>query len=239
MEYGLQLYSVRDAMPKNVEETLAKVAGMGYKYVEFAGFFDTSAIKIKEILEKYTLIVIGTHTGTEEIYKYFDDTIAFQTAIGNLNVIIPGADLSNQRKIDDFVEFANKYQPLLESKGLRLGYHNHSFEFEKNADGSEIYKQLIERTNLLLELDIYWAFNAGQNPVALMERLAPRIFAIHIKDGLMGGEGKPLGQGKAPVRECFEKAREMGFTLIVESETLKPDGLSEAKICIDYLKGLE
>ena len=62
---------------------------------------------------------------------------------------------------------------------------------------------------------------------------------IHIKDGLANREGKPLGLGTAPVAAVYKKAVEMGIPMVVESETLQPDGLTEAKICIDYLKSQE
>lgn len=68
-----------------------------------------------------------------------------------------------------------------------------------------------------------------------MERLKNRIRVIHIKDGFIGGEGKPLGYGEAPVAEVYAKAAEMGVLMVVESESLKPDGLTEARQCIEFL----
>ena len=72
-----------------------------------------------------------------------------------------------------------------------------------------------------------------------MERLKDRVRVIHVKDGFKGGEGKPLGMGEAPVRQVYAKAAEMGVLMVVESESLKPDGMTEAKICYDWLKAQE
>ncbi len=237
--YGLQLYSIRDVTPNDMAGALRKVAAMGYSFVEPAGFFGIPAEEFRGMLRDNGLGITGTHTHWPEIRDRFEETCAYHRAIGNNMLIVPGHDLSDRAKIDAFVEEVNNLQPKLAEQGFRLGYHNHSHEFQPNPDGSVIYEELAARTRLLLEVDTFWAWNAGQDPVALLDRLGYRVPVIHIKDGLAGGEGKPLGQGDAPVRAVFEKARAMGIPMVVESETLVPDGLTEASVCIEYLKGLE
>ena len=240
MEYGLQMYSVRDITATDLEGALKQVAEMGYKFVEFAGFFGHSAEDVKSWLDKYGLRVSGTHTGMKELDDDFEGTVAYHKIIGNKNIIIPGHDLSDQAKLDEFIEKANRYQPMLKEHGISLGYHNHSHEFLPNKDGSQIEDQLIYRTNLDIEIDTFWFYNATQvSAVAMMERIKDRLKVIHIKDGFIGGKGVPLGMGSAPVREVYDKAIEMGIPMVVESESLTPDGMTEAKICIEYLKAQE
>ena len=120
-----------------------------------------------------------------------------------------------------------------------MGYHNHAHEFKLNEDGSHIYNQLVERTALELEIDTYWAFVGKQNPTEMMERLKDRVHIIHIKDGSADGHGTPLGMGEVPVAAVYAKARELGIQMVVESETCKPSGMEEARICIEYLHTLE
>lgn len=239
MEYGLQLFSVRDITKDDLDGALRQVAEMGYKNVEFAGFFGYSAEEVKAMLDKYGLKVSGTHTGWQEVAEHFEETVAYHKTIGNKNIIVPGCDLSSQEKLDAFIEMANEFQPKLAAEGINFGYHNHAHEFRPNEDGSMIHDQLVYRTNLDLEIDTYWAYVGMKNPVALMERLKDRLKVIHIKDGFEDGKGKPLGMGTAPVADVYAKAVEMGIPMVVESETLTPDGVTEAKICIDYLKSLE
>lgn len=239
MEYGIQLYSIRDDMQKDMRGSLKKIAALGYKMVEFAGFFDHSAEEVAAMLKENGLTVSGTHTGLAAITQDFDGTVAYHKAIGNRNIIIPGHDLSTKEKIDEFISLVNEYQPKLEAKGITLGFHNHSGEFLPNADGSVSYDEIVSRTTLSLEIDTYWAYVAGQDPIALMEKLKDRLHFIHIKDGLQNGEGLPLGQGTAPVKAVYEKATALHVPMVVESETQKPDGFTEAKICIAYLKSLE
>lgn len=240
MEYGLQMYSVRDITNTDLEGALREVAKMGYKCVEFAGFFGHTAQEVKGWLDKYGLRVSGTHTGLRELDADFEGTVNYHKALGNDHIIIPGHDLSDQSKLDDFVERVNRYQPMLAKEGIKLGYHNHSHEFIPNADGSMIHEQIVWRTNLNIEIDTFWYFKATHKSASgILKRLKDRISVIHIKDGLASGEGKPLGMGEAPVREIYDLAKEMGLLMVVESESLTPDGLTEAKICIDYLKAQE
>ena len=188
---------------------------------------------------KYNLTVSGTHTGWQEIAERFEETVAYHKAIGNRNIIIPGADLSDQVKLDAFVEMVNTFQPRLADEGIRLGYHNHSHEFKPNPDGSMIHDQLVYRTKIDIEIDTFWAFAAGVDPLKLMERLKDRLRVIHIKDGFRDGRGMPLGRGEAPVADVYRKALEMGVPMVVESETLAPSGMDEARVCIEYLKAQE
>ena len=239
MEYGIQMYSVRDLTEKNMDEALRQVSELGYKNVEFAGFFGIPAEEIKAMLEKYGLKVSGTHTGWREIADHFEETVAYHKAIGNKNIIIPGGDFSDQTKLDALIDMINEFQPKLAAEGITLGFHNHHREFLPNKDGSNIEDQLIYRTNVMLEIDTYWAYVGMKNPVALLERLKDRVKVIHVKDGDADGNGTPLGMGTAPVADVYAKAIEMGLPMVVESETCNPDGMTEAKICIEYLKSLE
>jgi len=239
MEYGIQMYSVRDLTGKNMDEALRQVSELGYKFVEFAGFFGIPAEEIKAMLDKYGLKVSGTHTGWKEIAEHFEETVAYHKAIGNKNIIIPGGDFSDQKKLDALIDMINEFQPKLAAEGITLGYHNHHREFLPNKDGSNIEDQLIYRTNVMLEIDTYWAYVGMKNPIALLERLGDRVKVIHIKDGDADGNGTPLGMGTAPVADVYAKAIEMGLPMVVESETCNPDGMTEAKICIEYLKSLE
>ena len=241
MQYGLQLYSARDAAGQNYEAMLKAVAEMGYGLVESAGFYGHSAEEVKTMLEKYGLTLVSTHTGWGEVVDHLDETIAYHKAVGCRDLVIPGAPLGTKEEVDFAVETINRIQPILADYGIRLHYHNHSGEFLKNRDGIVAEYELIRRTNILLEIDTFWAYHAGIDPVSLMEDYKDRITLIHLKDGISEegrAIGKSLGLGKAPVLAVREKAIELGITVIVESEGLDPSGLEESKRCIDFLKTL-
>jgi len=239
MEYGIQMYSLRDITDKDMDKALKSVAEMGYKFVEFAGFFGHPAEEIKAMLDNYGLYCSSTHTGWGEVANNFEETVKYHKTIGNKNIIVPGADLSNREKIDAFVEMVNKFQPMLADEGIDFHYHNHSHEFLPNADGSMIHEELEKRTNILFQIDTYWAFAAKLDPVATITRLKDRIRLIHLKDGDGGHKGYSLGMGAAPVAAVRDCAIDLGFKMVVESEGLDPTGIEEVQRCITYLKGLD
>jgi len=239
MEYGLQLYSIRDIGEKSFEETLKVASELGYSFVETAGFGGHSAEEVKNLINKYGLKISGTHSSYTDLLENYEETIAFHKAIGNKNYIIPGHHMTCQADIDAFVENVNILCDKMAEEGITLGYHNHDWEFIPNADGTVVYEQLFCRTKLKLEVDTYWAFVGMKNPVMLLERLKDRLFFIHIKDGHPNKEGTPLGMGDAPVADVYKWAKAHNIPMVVESETCTPDGPTEAKICIEYLHSLE
>ena len=240
MNYGLQLYSVRDSLKQDYYATLKAVAALGYSAVETIRLENVTAQQVRAWCDELGLTVCGTHTGANALLPdNLEKTAAEHQALGCSLLIIPSHDLSTAEKIEEFAALVNRVQPILAQKGITLAFHNHTVEFSPNADGQIPFEELLSRTDLRIELDICLAYQGGQDPVALMERLGSRMCAIHLKDGDAQDHGYPLGMGTAPVKACWEKAREMQVPIVVESESLNPDGLTEARICMAYLKTLE
>ena len=252
-EYGLQMYSVRDITKDSMRMALEKVAAMGYHYVEFAGFFDYTAEQIKLWLDTFGLECSGTHTGLGALTpENIDATIAYHQAIGCKNLIVPGADWSTEEKMNENIAALNAAQKKLAAAGIRLGYHNHSGEFFPSAYGKVIEEEVIKNTEIELEIDTFWAYNAKQNVVELLERLKDRITVVHLKDGTpapnvendqahchAGAVGLSVGSGTAPVCAVREWANKNGVLMVVESEGLNPTGLEEVERCITFLKTLD
>lgn len=239
MQYGLQMYSVRDITKDDLAGAIKKVAKIGYKRIEFAGFFGNSAEAVVNMLKENDVFISGTHTPITELLDDYEGTVAFHKAIGNKHFIIPGHDLSTKEKLDQFIDDVNELQPKLAAEGITLSYHNHDHEFKPNLDGIVIYPEIINRTKIGVELDTFWAYAGGQDPLKMMDELKDRLHFIHIKDGYADRRGEPLGRGTAPVKDVYKKAVQMGIPMVVESETLTPDGLTEAQICFDFLKAQE
>ena len=239
MEYGVQLYSCRDFMKEDMAYALKRVAEIGYKYVEFAGFFGHSAKEVKAMLDANGLKVSATHSSLDELEADFEGTVRYHKTIGNTNYIIPGTATDTAEEVDRAIERLNKFQPMLAAEGITLAYHNHDREFRPNRDGVIAHEEMERRTNIDFQIDTYWSYVAGRDSVETITRLKDRVKVIHIKDGLADGEGFPLGLGTAPVADIYARAKELGMFMVVESETLNPDGLTEIDICFKYLKELE
>ena len=248
MKYGLQLYSVRDLAEVNYEAALRAVAEMGYDMVEPAGFFNNSAEDVAAMLKHYGLTVCSTHTGVKYLAPdVLKDTIAYHKTIGCQNLIIPSAKNNTAEEVTALVELINRVQPILAEEGIQLHYHNHSREFRPNLDGQIVEEELVARTNVKLQIDTFWAFNAGLRAVDAMEKYKDRLDFIHLKDGIPQDwsnpeslpVGKSVGSGEAPVLEVRKKAIEMGVQIVIESEGLDPTGPEEAKRCIDFLRAVD
>ena len=253
VEYGLQMYSLRDVTQEDLKGSLKLVADMGYKYIEFAGFFGHAAEDVKAWLDEFGLVCSGTHTGAAPIAEdKIEETIAYHKTIGCNNLIIPGMDWSTEEKMEENIALMNAAQKKLAENGIVLGYHNHSREFLLTSYGKIIEDEIIRRTSVELEIDTFWAFNAGLDPVAYCESLKDRIRVIHLKDGIPSKEenrnmehvhdgvvGKSVGEGEAPVNAVREWAMKNNVLMVVESEGCDPTGPEEVRRCIDYLKALD
>lgn len=253
-EYGIQMYSVRDLTEKSLKEALEKVAKLGYKYIEFAGFFGNSAEDVKSWLDENGLKCSGTHTGLHALTpETIDETIAYHKTIGCDMVIVPGCDWTSPEKRDAVLAQLKYAEEKLAENGLKLGYHNHSREFFPTPDGNIIFEdEILEKTDLTVEIDTFWLFNAGKNVIEYLDSIKDRIGVIHLKDGIPSADedktwdgvhnnvqGKSVGSGKAPVNLVREWAIKNNILMVIESEGLNPTGIEEVGRCIEYLRTLD
>ena len=178
--YGLQLYSIRDITGNDLKGSLKKVAELGYKKMEFAGFFGNSAESVKNWLDEYHLTVSGTHTGLSALDNDFEETVKYHKTIGCYDLIVPSAPIATKVEVDTLVNKMNKYDELLKKEGIRLHYHNHHREFMPNNDGIVANEELLNRTNILFEIDTYWAYVAKINPIEVLDRYGKRVKFIHL-----------------------------------------------------------
>lgn len=240
MNYGIQLYSLRDTSKDDFFGALRTVASLGYASVEPAGFFGHRAEEVAARLAENNLAITSTHTGWQELTPdRLAETIRYHKTIGNPRIIIPGADLSTPEKLDAFIAFVNDVAPKLAAEGIILGYHNHAREFQPNEWGILTHTALEEGTDIEFEIDTYWAYVAGLDPVETITRLRDRVCLIHLKDGDASGHGCALGEGTAPVAAVRKAAIALGMGMVVESEGCQPTGAEEVARCMTYLRKLD
>lgn len=129
--------------------------------------------------------------------------MAYLKTIGCKRFIMPSIAFGNKEELDHSIELINEYAPRLAAEGMEMMYHNHSSEFYYNADGQIPEVEIINRTDIKLQIDVYWIYRAGVNPIYFLEQFKDRIGAVHLKDGTME-HGTPLGQGTAPIAEVVK-----------------------------------
>ncbi len=183
---GLQLYTVRDEMKKNVATTLSRVARTGYTEVEFAGYFDHSAKDIRSQLKNTGLSAPAAHVGFPVLGREWDKIIEDAVVVGHKYLVCPWID-DKYRTVSGYKEVAelfNKAGEQTKKAGIQFAYHNHDFEFPA-VDGVIPYDLLITQTDpdkVKMEMDVFWVTHGGADPLAYFKRFPGRFPLLHVKD---------------------------------------------------------
>ena len=194
IKVGIQLYSVRNALAAKPYETLEKVAGLGYKYVEAANHnaaedngvgFGVPAKEMKETLDKNGMKIVGCHINPLRLDR-LPEILAYHQELGNCQI---GCDIEFYPYMDmDYLkrrcEFFNEVGRKCREYGMRYYYHNHFQEFQKFGD-TTVYDYIMEHTDpddVFIEMDTYWITRGGYDPVDYINKYKDRIVLIHQKD---------------------------------------------------------
>ncbi len=187
---GVQLYTVRTEMEKDFEGSIAKVASVGYKEVEFAGYFEHSPKDVKAILDKNGLTAPSCHVSYDVVENHWQEQIDAAHTIGHKFIVCPWIE-EEQRKAPDgwkrAAELFNRAAEVSHKAGVQFCYHNHTFEFQpaESLGGKFPYDFLLANTdkNLVkMQMDLCWISVAGQDPIAYFNKYPGRFPLVHVKD---------------------------------------------------------
>jgi sugar phosphate isomerase/epimerase len=224
---AVQLYSVRQIAQKDLAAVLAQVSKLGFKGVEFAGYYGHEAPAVRKMLDDNGLKVAGTHTAFDLLQgDNLAKTIAYMKTIGNKNVIVPSMPGQYRKSIDGWKEAARAFNEIsdkIKGDGLVLGYHNHTVEFEKPAGANETPFDAFFSTAapaVKVQLDIGHCRRAGADPVEVIKKYRGRVISVHIKEYNPNNPEAPLGDGLIPWKQVFAELEKQGKTewYIVEEE---------------------
>jgi sugar phosphate isomerase/epimerase len=187
---GVQLYTVRDAMKTDFDGTLGKVAAIGYKEVEFAGYFGRSPKDVRASLDKVGLSAPSVHVGPDIVRNHIAEAIEASKVIGHTYIVCPWIDEADRNSPDGYkivAESFNKAGETCKKAGIQFAYHNHNFEFSPAAslNGQLPYDFLLAKTdpnNVKMEMDLCWIIVGGQDPVKYFQRYPGRFPLVHVKD---------------------------------------------------------
>lgn len=234
---GLQLYSLRDQLPKDVKGNIAKVAAAGYKEVETFGyskkngFWGLDAKEFSALLKSHGLTTPSGHFDlnsyfvegkTDELESYIDAA----NVTGMQYVIVPsinGEVLKTKDSIKMVSDKMNKAGEMCKKAGLKLGYHNHNFEW-KPVEDTTFYDLLLKETEpslVSMEVDLFWVVRAGQDPVKLFREHPGRFALCHIKDRdkTQTNLNTEIGKGSIDFKSILSHAKIAGLKhFIVEQE---------------------
>ncbi|UCG49771.1 MAG: sugar phosphate isomerase/epimerase [Phycisphaerales bacterium] len=242
---GLQLYSVREQCKRDLPGTIEAVAKMGYKGVEFAGYYNYTAKQLRQMLDDNGLKCCGTHTGIDTLLgDNLPKTVEFNKGIGNKYLVVPGLPgkyrQSHQAWLDTaklFNEIAEKVKP----HGMLVGYHNHSVEFQA-MDGELPWDTFYGNTKkeVIMQLDVGNAMHGGVDPLPYVYKYPGRAITVHIKEFSKTDPNAFVGEGDVNWMAFFALCRAVGSTqwYIVEYERRGAPPLESVERCLNNLRKL-
>jgi TAT (twin-arginine translocation) pathway signal sequence./Xylose isomerase-like TIM barrel. len=250
-QFGLQLYSLRDDLPKDPKGILKQVASFGYKQIEsYEGnqgmFWGMSNKEFKAYMDSLGMTIISSHCN---IHKDFDKKAAEAAEIGMKYLICPS--IGSQKSIDDWKKVADKFNDcgeICKRNGIRFAYHNHGYTF-KELDGQMPQDILMQNTDAALvdyEMDIYWVVTGGSDPVLWLNKYPNRFTLCHVKDrkknaGNEGDASVDLGTGSIDFSKLLKLAKSKGMKYyIVEQEAYENSTpLKSVAVDAEYMKKLK
>ncbi|WP_316632958.1 sugar phosphate isomerase/epimerase [uncultured Flavobacterium sp.] len=254
-EIGLQLYTLRDELPKDVKLTLERVAAVGFTTVETYGFsikdqfWGLSPIELKKILDKNGLKAISGHYNLGSFLADGNTTellaaVEAAKVLNNEYLTIPWVDEPFRKNIADYKIIAsrlNQAAKVCANAGLKLAYHNHDFEFQK-YDGITGYEILLKETDkdlVYFELDLYWVVRSGNDPLKLFKENPERFKMWHVKDmdKKTPALNTEIGSGSIDFKTIFKEAKQSGMNhFFVEQEhNYNPNPFESIKESCDFI----
>lgn len=263
---GIQLYTLGPDAAKDLDGTLKAVAGIGYKSIELAGLLGRTGAQMKASLDAAGLVCTSAHVqGRGQLDGDLGKLAGDLTAIGVKTAVMPSPyipdrlqgkglrEVLTQLSADDWkmnADFLNEKAAALAKSGIKVGYHNHNFEFAPLGDttGLEIMIQRTDPKLVTFELDVGWVAAAGVDPAAFFAKHKGRFSLMHVKD--IKADTKPnfalqmdpteIGSGKLPWKSLLPAAYAAGvrgFYVEQEPPFARPR-IEAAKISYDYLAGV-
>jgi sugar phosphate isomerase/epimerase len=251
---GLQLYSVRDLLPKDFEGTLHQVRSAGYTVVEAAGYYDRAAPDFRHAMDEAGLRCVSTHYTLKLLETQFDEMIDYGKALG-LEYIVCSSSTGMHRDpeatgattLDDWHWIADEFNRIgekVKAAGMTFGVHNHVPEFA-TIDGVLVYDELLRLTDpklVVFEMDCGWVYASGHNPVDYLSKTPARFPLLHIKDMVHLPDGQMhtpvLGKGEMHYGPIMRAATGMKY-YFVEQEQFDMDVIEELRQDTEFMRKLQ
>ncbi len=240
---GLQLYSVRGECEKDLPGTIAAVGKMGYKAVEFAGYYGRDAKTLRKMLDDNGLKCCGTHIQIDTLLgDNLEKTVEFNKTIGNKYLIVPGLPqkYTNSKKAwQDTADLFNEISKKLKPHKMLVGYHNHSAEF-KEMEGEKPWDIFFSRVSkdVVMQFDVGNAMHGGGEVVFYLKTYPGRAKTVHIKPYAKNNPKALFGEDDLNWKEIFKTCEKIGKTewYIVEYESDAFPPLISVEKCLQTLR---
>src|SRR5262245_10070416 len=184
---GVQLWTFRESLPRDLSGTLARIRSLGFEEVEGAGLWKKTAAELRAALDAAGLACTSTHAGYERLRDDASGVIAEAKAVGARAVVCPWIAHEKAFTRDDALRAAetfNGFGKAARDAGLRFGYHCHGYEFVPAAEGTlfDTLAQNSDKDLVGFQVDVFHAYRGGADPTALIQKHGPRVTSLHLKD---------------------------------------------------------
>ncbi|AXB44341.1 sugar phosphate isomerase/epimerase family protein [Amycolatopsis albispora] len=237
---GIQLYTVRSLMTADAQGTLNALGTIGYATVGVSGLYGHSPQAFRAMLDKAGLRAVLTHTSWDAMRANAVKEIETARALGVRYIVVPSLPGSLQTVAGYQLaasEFG-RWGVLARSAGLKFLFHNHGVDF-KTVDGRVLYDILVEETDprfVNFELDIYWIYQGGYDPLAYFARYPGRFPVYHVKDMAPNGSFEDVGHGILDWPEIFRAHAQSGIREYVVEHDQPKVPLDSAARSYEYLR---
>ncbi len=243
-QIALQLYTVREAAAIDLGATLDAAAAIGYRAVEVAGLPDVSRASLAAMLRASGLRPVATHISIDELRRDPDGVGEGLSTLGCERAVVPWLPEADRAAVSDVRQFATelgKYADRLIVSGIRLGYHNHAFEFAP-LEGTTVWDVLLDSMPPAVdfEVDVYWVARGGADPAREIGRVGDRVRSIHMKDLALEPEphDAPAGEGVLAFPAIVAAGRAAGVDWYIAEQDDAVDPLRDAATAFRYLESL-
>jgi sugar phosphate isomerase/epimerase len=240
---GVQLYTVRNAMRASVERTIEQVAKIGYKEVEFAGYFGRSAKDIRALLDANGLTAPSSHSADlNSIRSRFPQVLEDATTVGHRYVICASLPRS-EMTLDGYKRVAQEFNRAGEQAtkaGVTIGFHNHDGEFSALGDtnGYDILLAECGPKLVTFQMDLFWTVKGGKDPLAYFAKYPGRFTSVHVKDMAAGGAMVDVGAGQMPFAKYFAQSKQAGIQHYFVEHDTPSDPMASITASYRYLSTL-
>src|ERR1044071_3790947 len=244
---GMPLYTVRRELEKDFEGTLKQVAALGYKEVEFAGYFKHKPAEVKAVPNRLKPDPPAAHISLAELRGDLGPLIDAAHTIGHKYLLVAWLPPEERKTLDNYRRLAdlfNEAGQTLQREGVQFAYHNHDFEFAP-LEGQVPYDLLLERTDpnvVKLEMDLYWTVKGGANPVDYFERHPGRFHLLHVKDmdATPRRFSADVGKDVVDFKSIFAQSKRAGVRhYFVENDEPSGSPFESLRVSFEYLRRLE
>lgn len=246
MEIGVQFYTLRESCKDlaGFDETLKKVADIGYKNIQVSGVCDYDPAWLAEKLKEYDLKCVLTHIAPAKLLGDPVQVAKDHDVFGCDCVGLGGFWVSEENPIEKLFSEYKAVAKTLKENGKYFMYHNHAHEFEKYGDKLLIEQiaESFDKDILGFTLDTFWVQCGGGNPAEWIDKFSGRLPCIHLKDyapkGSFERKMMPVGEGNLNWEKIFEAAEKAGtkYMLVEQDDCNGEDPFDCVKRSYDYLK---